>query len=157
MSIYLEVLALLTEKKKLFSDFESITETMLFLQVDDLALSIEKRENLLQEIQGIDTKLHELCLHNQEINEALHHEGNANQLSPDAAKIYDMALNIKAIVNRVLKNEEPIRTHLDEEKQRLFDAMENLNKSGESVAGQYHQSVMTGLGGSVAPTANKFI
>lgn len=150
-TLYTQILALLAQKKTLFSEFESVTETMYCMQAEDLAAAMDQRGLLLEQVAELDRQLAACAAGREDIRAALAHSCGREDLAPQLAEIYDAALAVKAVVNRLIKNKDSIYLHLESEKQRIRAKMEELNSGGASVAERYHQSVLT----SVSPQPKK--
>lgn len=151
----MQILQLLAEKQQLFSEIEKMTEDLCAQQVDELVQCMEKRGELLEQIKVIDCKIEKNC--GEELRPVLHHACARGDLSQDLVKYYDAALAIKAIANRIIKNEDGVRLHLESEKQRIAKKLEELNHSGFSVANQYHRSVETGVNQALWGGTDKMI
>ncbi len=157
MSIESELLILLNQKKEIFLTFEQISENMAFLTAEDLPESVEQREYLLEKIAAIDAEMQPLLAGNEKLQAVLNHNVAPDKLSAPLAKLYEASLGVKAIINRILKNSNFIREHMENEQERILMQMEDLNKSGAVVAERYHQSVSTGVASSFNRNKGKII
>lgn len=145
MTDYTAVSALLAQKKQLFLELESVTADMSLYQVNELAECMEKRSRLLQQVEQIDAELKLMCITDEELRQVLNNRCPREGLSPQLSALYDASLSIKAVVNRMMKNDDAIKEHLEYEKQRITQKIEELNQIGAVVAGKYYRSVQTGV------------
>ena len=157
MNHYFQASHLLTRKKNLFLQLEEVTGNMSLLQVEELLISTEQRGLLLEEINELDMELKAYYLQDPLLKSAITHSCNKSQLPPQLAELYDISLTVKAIANRILKNDENIKIHLNFEKERILSKIQQLNTSGDVVASKYHRSVQTGRSNPLGVSKNKFI
>lgn len=157
VTIHMQLLPLLARKKLLFLEVEEVTSDMCVLSIEDLVIHTDKRGRLLEEISKIDEEIKLLCDNDTALWDALNHICGRQDLPDELAELFDLSLSIKAVINRILKNEDNIRLHLISEKQRVVEKMENLNMSGTSVAERYHRSVQTGRNQPFGGGNNKII
>ncbi len=68
-----------------------------------------------------------------------------SSISNEQKELLEEALRIKAIANRVLKNEDSIRIRIENERDSMLKTIENLNHSSSTVAKSYMRSVETGI------------
>lgn len=145
MTDYTAVSALLAQKKQLFLELESVTADMSLYQVEELAECMEKRSRLLQQVEQADDELRLICSADEQLRQVLNNQCSREELSPTLAALYDASLSIKAVVNRMMKNDDAIKEHLEYEKQRITQKIEELNQSGAVVADKYYRSVQTAI------------
>ncbi len=138
------ILQKLEQKRKLFAEMESITSAMTLYKVEELAQSMQKRSKIINAIDEIDLQLRAQAEQNELLRRALNNSCDRSPLDGDMARVYDASLAVKAIVNRIIQNEQSVKKHLDFEKSRVLEGIEKLTQSGLSVADRYHKSVQTG-------------
>ena len=110
-TLYIQILALLAQKKTLFSEFENVTETMYCMQAEDLAAAMDQRGLLLEQVAELDRQLAACAAGREDIRAALAHSCGREGLAPQLAEIYDAALAVKAVVNRLIKNKDSVYLH----------------------------------------------
>ncbi len=145
MTDYQHILNLLQQKKDILLNLEKITEPMGLFSVDELSNCIEQRTSLLSQMGLIDKDVKRFCENDDLLRQTLNHTCIRGDLSEELTLLYDVSLNIKAIIMRLKNNDENIKQHLEFEKSRILDRIENLNKSGPVVAKQYNKSMQTAL------------
>ena len=157
MKNYSQTFHFLTRKKNLFLQIEEITGNMCLLQVEELLVSVAERQIRLDEITQLDITLKEYCQEDPLLKKVLNHDCTTNQLTPELCTLYDIALAIKACVNRIIQNDESIRLHLAFEKDRILSKIEQHNTSSTVVADRYHRSVQTANSNPYGVSQKKWI
>lgn len=152
-----QILSLLSRKKELFLELEEVTANMCILPLEELSLCTDKRGTLLDKIQTTDLEIKALCSQDRDIVAALNNTCEREGLSGELGALFDASISVKAVVNRIIKNEDSIRMHLTMEKQKIAEKMEELAHSGEAVAEKYHKSVLTGQNHPFAGANDKMI
>ncbi len=151
------VIALLSNKCGLMKELEQITEVMSVQQVDELAHSVEKRAEIIDNLKSIDLDLQAVCTNDIALLSAINHTNSRDALSEDLQEVYDLSFMIKSSAHRISNNDEHIREHMMYEKNRVMKNIESLNKSGTSYAGRYHKSVQTGVGNRFPTKKGKLV
>lgn len=151
------ILELLIEKKNLFVQFELATEPMLIGDVDECEQCMEIRTRCMEKIEAIDGEIGTLIVGQVPLRRALNHDCSREELPSELRSIYDASFEVKAVANRLLKNSDGILMHLEDEKQRITDKIEEISQSGSSVAGHYYDSVRMGGTRSSYPSMRKKI
>lgn len=142
MDKFNEAMQTLQQKKQVFMLLEQQSEQMLTIPANQLEKAVENRQKLLEQIQALDEGLRALCKDWRELAALLNHECLPSTSNQQA--IYQLDSEIKAIANRILRGEKAIQQHICAEQNRIREKIENINKSGYTVAKKYQQSVMTG-------------
>ena len=145
MNAYAEALARLEEKKKLLLEIEEVSLRMREADADELMELFTRRGDLLQKAQEVVAELKGLSKNDEKLDEALKNEGSPETLDDDLRQVYSASLGAKAVANRVLKGEEDVKTHVQEQRDMLLEKIQGLNNSGQSVAASYRRSVQTGV------------
>ena len=157
MKNYAQTFHFLTRKKNLFLQIEEITDNMCLLQVEELLVSVEARQIRLEEITQLDITLKEYCQEDPLLKSVLNHDCTTKGLSDELCTLYDIALSIKACVNRIMQNDENVRLHLAFEKDRILSNIEQLNTSSTVVADRYHRSIQTANSNPFGVSQKKWI
>lgn len=139
-----QLVALLGQKRDKLLEIERVTDWMYSLEVEELEVCMEQRSALFADIDALDRSMAGLCGDDRELAEALHQGRPKETFAPALQQVYDAALSVRAVGYRLLQNIEGVRLHLESEKQRIADKMEEINNSASSVADQYYRSVQTG-------------
>lgn len=145
MSGETQILRLLSEKRDLFLEMEEVTSAMCFQQVEQIAESMDRRSRLVGRIDMLDATIRDLCAGRELVQACIHHTCDRDGLPQELGEVYDASMAVKAVVNRILRNDDAVKSHLEFEKQRVLQKVEEMNRSGTSVANQYYQSVKTAM------------
>lgn len=136
---------LLKQKKELLLRFEAVTEQMYTLSPETLLDLVEERGRLLEKAGKLDEEIQEIGRYHPEVLPVLNNQRDLGGLEGLERQIYDASLAVKAVANRIRQNEDSLRQHIQLQKDAVLKRIENMNKSGYSVADKYYRSVQTGL------------
>lgn len=145
MSCETQILRLLSDKRDLFLEMEEVTSAMCLQQVEQIAESMDRRSRLIERIDLVDASLADLCAGRDWVRAAMQHTCDRDGLPQELGEVYDASMAVKAVVNRIVRNDDAVKAHLEFEKQRVLQKVEELNRSGTAVANQYYQSVKTAI------------
>ncbi len=157
MIYYDEILSCLSEKYACFLSLEELSIPMQYETVGVLEELMIKRGELFEKISQIDAKLHQLTQNDEYCRRVIALRVSRKDISLNLRNIYHMSLQCKLSVNRLLKNEDVIRLHLENEKQRVMEQVKELNQNGSNLAARYHFSVQTGKNRTVSTLKNRLI
>lgn len=135
-----KLLQLLEEKKDLFLEMEQVSEKMLSMNADELGEACSQRQKILDQVQEIDRVLKNICREDEDARRAMNHEVQPQDQEDDLKALYEMSFSVKAVVNRIVREEEARRNHIEQERDVIKHKIEELNQSGTSVAKQYLQT-----------------
>jgi hypothetical protein len=139
-----ELLELLYEKKRLFAEVESITNEMATAPLEQLEELLDTRGRLLEQAKAVTDKADGLPL-DEGVRSVLKGNCDMTKLEGDMALIYEAAMSVRAVVNRIVQNESTVTMRLESEKEALRSKIEAINASSNSVAETYERSLATGL------------
>ena len=145
MNGFEEIRALLEEKKNVLSEIERVSDEMKYAKAEELIELFAQRGELLESAKAFGEKIDALAIGNEPLTAALKNSCEPTSLSAGLGEIYDVSLRIKAIANRVLREEEGVKEHIQLERDSLLQKIEDLNSGSASVAGSYLRSVQTGV------------
>lgn len=155
MSQIQPILDLLAQKKKLFLQFEQASEAMCFCPVDEMDEHMCERLELQQKIQELDEQLAPLYQAVPGAQRAVSHADERELLSPELAELYDAALSVKGVVNRILLNEPTLLERVQLERGTLLQKLEETRQSSSSVAKGYYKTMSTGQRPYLEPKVTK--
>ena len=135
-----KLLQLLEEKKELFLEMEQVSEKMLLMDADELAQACSQRQKILDQVQEIDRVLKGMCQEDEEARLVMNHEVQPEAEDKALKALYEMSFAVKAVVNRIVREEEARRNHMEQQRDAIKYKIEELNQSGTSVARQYLQT-----------------
>lgn len=135
-----KLLQLLEEKKELFLEMEQVSEKMLLMDADELAQACSQRQKILDQVQEIDRVLKGMCQEDEEARLVMNHEVQPEAEDKALKALYEMSFAVKAVVNRIVREEEARRNHMEQQRDAIKYKIEELNQSGSSVARQYLQT-----------------
>lgn len=141
---------LVLKKLAIYQEIEQITDTMSIQNIDQLIDSVQKREKLIMRAEIIDDSLFEYTDKDINLKNALNIDCKLDDLNDELKFIYETSFKIKAIINRLLRNEGVIREYMEFQKDSLLQKIESLNQSTTSVASKYSMGLQT----AVPPTNN---
>lgn len=139
------IFSLLKEKKELLLQIERVTNIMKDAPAEELMDLFTERGELLERAQSLGTEIARYAEKNEEYKAALSSEASPNALSAEAKEIFEASLGVKAVANRVTREDEAVLDHIKSERNKLLDKIKELNSSGAAVAGSYRRSVQTGV------------
>ena len=135
-----KLLQLLEEKKELFLEMEQVSEKMLLMDADELTQACSQRQKILDQVQEIDRVLKGMCQEDEEARLVMNHEVQPEAEDKALKALYEMSFAVKAVVNRIVREEEARRNHMEQQIDAIKHKIEELNQSGSSVARQYLQT-----------------
>lgn len=135
-----KLLQLLEEKKELFLEMEQVSEKMLLMDADELTQACSQRQKILDQVQEIDRVLKGVCQEDEEARLVMNHEVQPEAEDKALKALYEMSFAVKAVVNRIVREEEARRNHMEQQRDAIKYKIEELNQSGSSVARQYLQT-----------------
>lgn len=138
-----KILSLLQEKQRIFLEIEKISEKMFSLEVDELIEAVGQRQELLDEVQNLDSEIRRCCDEQPDIRPLLNHTQLAN--TQEEKMFYDLSLEIKATANRIMQGEEEREKYMKLKKQEIKEKIEKLNSTGQVTAKRYHQVIAAGI------------
>lgn len=145
MDINVELKTLLHKKRELFLNVETITNEINEFPIDRITELLEKRGEALEHVILIDNQIQMLIVGNEELQSVLSCTCEISELKDELKELFEEVLRIKAIVNRIIKNEDTIRLKIESERDSLLNKIETINSSSNSIAESYKRSVNTGF------------
>ncbi len=140
-----ELKTLLREKEELFSKVERITNDIFEAPVDQINSLLETRGKTLEQVILIEGKIKSVAAEDEYLKSVLDCTCDISGLSGELKDLFEESLRIKAIVNRIIKNEDSIRLRIENEMNSLLERIETMNRSSKTVAESYKRSVETGI------------
>lgn len=145
MSVLTEILSLLREKKELLLEIEQVSNEMKNAPAEELMSLFTRRGELLERAKTLGERIDLLAEGDETLTAALKNSAEPGTLEGELFSVYDESLRIKAVANRILREEEGIKEHIQAEKDGLLEKLQGLNSSSSSVAGSYRRCVQTGM------------
>lgn len=145
MDINLELKNLLQKKQELFLNVEAITNDINEFPIDRITELLEKRGEALEQVVLIDNQIQTLVGDNENLKSVLSCTCEISELQGESKELFEQVLRIKAIVNRIIKNEDMVRLKIENERDSLLNKIETINSSSNSIAESYKRSVNTGF------------
>ena len=150
-----ELKKLLQEKEDLFFQIERITYEISEAPIDQINELLDTRGNLLEQVIRSDNKIKSLV--DENLKSVLDCSCDISGLSEEQKELFEKALSIKAVVNRIVKNEDIIRLRIENERDSLLKRIETMNNSSKTVAESYKRSVKTGLSQGLGANKKKTV
>jgi len=140
-----QMLDLLEQKRLFFLHYEREMEDLPLLPSEEMEACLERGANLIKRIEELDGRLGQLIQQEGPMaRSAVNHECDRSQLTPDLGRLYDASMSVKAVANRILRNDELIRQRIAFEREQALDKIKELNSRSDSVAGKYQKYTQTG-------------
>ncbi len=145
MDINIELKNLLRKKRDLFLEVEAITQDINVGPIDRFNELLEKRGEALEQVILTDNQIKAITDGNEVLQSVLNCTCEISELQGELKELFEEVLSVKAIVNRIIKNEDIVRLRLESERDSLLNRIETINSSSNSVAESYKRSVETGF------------
>jgi len=153
----LELKKLLQTKQELFLAVEAITNDISEAPIDQIVLLLDVRGDTLEQVISIDNQIKAIVGTDEKIRSVLNCTCEMSALQGDLKELFEAALRVKSVVNRIIKNEDTVRLRIEHERDSLLDKIENINSSSNVVAESYKRSVKTGFSQGSAGNKKKTI
>jgi hypothetical protein len=132
-----QILEMLCREKTLFAQAEQITESAQAAPAEELAALTARRGRLLGEACRLHQQEKQLCRDDAVMLAAWSNAAQPDCLSPEKQKIYDAALEAKAIANRIRENSDLLYRRLEQEKAAAKERFDELNSDGVRTIQKY--------------------
>jgi len=140
-----DMLSLLEQKKTYLLHYEREMETLPLLPTEELEACIQRGDVLIEKLKELDERLVRLARENgAAVMSTLNHECDRGLIDADMGKLYDAALEVKAVANRIVNNDGVIRERINHEKEKAMEGIKDINAQSARVAGRYRQTTTTG-------------
>lgn len=139
------LMQLLKDKEALMSEAEKLTFDISLASIDEIGPLLEKRGAVLESVIKKDSEIKVLIGGNEHMRAVINCSCDIPSLDDGEKELFEEAIRIKAIANRIIKNEETIRLKIENERDTLLKNIETLNHSSKVVAESYKRSVETGI------------
>lgn len=148
---------LLQQKVTLFKQVEIITNDILEAPIEDINMLLETRGNVLEQVVQIDDYIKLQVEGDTQLKSILNGSCDMSALSGEQKELFEEALRIRAVVNRIIKNEDSIRLRIENERDSLLEKIETMNSSSKTVAESYKRSVETAIPQDFGSSRNKTV
>ena len=152
-----ELKKLLQKKQALFLDVEKITNEMSESPIDKIDELLEKRGEALEQVIELEAQIKAILAEDESLSSVVSCTCDMAALKGEMKDLFEESLRVRAIVNRIIKNEDIVRLRIESERDSLLHKIETLNSSSISVAESYKRSVNTGLPQNFFTSKNKII
>ena len=152
-----QLMQLLYRKEELFSEVDKITDEIYEAPVDIINALLETRGNVLEQAGEVNSRISALAEGDEYLKSVLNCSCDVSGLSEEMKELFEQALRIRAIVNRILKNEDCVRRRIESERDSLLGKIENINHSSKTLAESYKRSVETAIPHSFGDGKSKSI
>ena len=157
MDNYFELKKLLYKKQELFIAAEIITNDINEAPIEQITNLLEKRGEVLEQVNLIDNQIKAIVADDEVLRGVLNCTCEMSTLQGELKELFEESLRAKAIVNRIIKNEDTIRLRIENERDSLLTKIETINSSSNSIAESYKRSVKTGFSQGFLNGRNKTI
>lgn len=135
----MKMLQTLEEKKELFAEMVQLSDQMLAMDAEELGQAYEQRQKLMDQAAELDKAIRAMCDEDPQARDALNHVSQPQD--EQLRRLYDVSRAIKAAATQMMEGEEYRRRHAQAERDKAKRKIEELNKSGSSVAMHYLDSM----------------
>jgi malic enzyme len=143
-----QILERMQREKQMLLQAEQITEEMQTAPGEELAALTARRGRFIEEASRLHEEERRLCAGDPLLLAAWSNAADPEKLSPGSRQIYDASLAVKAVANRIRRNSEPARRHLEQEQKILKDKLDELNSSPAKAIEKYVHVLRGGTPGS---------
>ena len=140
-----KLIKLLKAEREIFLEVEALTNQMMTSPTEELSDLLSERGSLLQKAVSIEDEINEEVIDSEDIRNVLRNRGDMSKLSDDSAAVYDASMSVKAVINRINRLEDDVRSRIENERNAILKKIESINSSSNSVAENYKRSVQTGF------------
>ncbi len=148
---------LLREKEILFNEVERITNDIFESPVDVINALLETRGSVLEQVNIVNQKISPLIEGDENLRSVLNCTCDISGLSGEMKELFEQSLRIRAVANRIIKNEDCVRQKIENERDSLLEKIETMNSSSKTVAESYKRSVETALPRGFGNSKNKTV
>ena len=140
-----KLVTLLVEKRDIFLKVEELSNMMLTSPIEEILDIQADRGQLLQQAVKVQDEINKEVSIDKSVKDILNNSCDMSNLSENMARLYEASMRVKAVINRINNLEVDLRTRLEGERSDILDKLESMNKSSNSVAGNYKRSVQMGV------------
>ena len=136
-----QMLDLLEQKRTYLLHYEKELEALPLLPAQELEACVLRGELIVEKLKELDGKLGGLLRQNgAAAMSAVNHDCDRGQLDPELGRLYDAALEVKAVANRIVQNNSVIKERIALEREKALEGIRDVSKRSASVAGRYRQT-----------------
>lgn len=146
-----QVLDILEEKRRLLLGFEEVTQRMLTCGTEQLEKEMGERQRLLEAVQKQERELEELCSgagpEGEALLEVARGQGEVSQLSGEMLRVYEKAMELRAVLSRFPESEVQAMMRLRLEQEKLLEKIKTANQRGAAKAARFYVTGAAQSGG----------
>lgn len=130
-----EMIGLLRDKKKLFEEFEAVTEQMMtdsFEEIERILDCVEQRERLKEQVDGLDQKLGQCAMQSSEgesLIRASRNLCNYSELRQEFQPVFSAGQEIFRIISRIQNAEPQISKNMETMREALREKIKENKKN----------------------------
>lgn len=136
-----EVLELITAKKRLFCDYEALTQKLLDCPIEEIEALVIGRGELIAKVEEIHQRLSILCQKNTKqypmLQAAIKNSCTYGELDAELQAVFARSQEVYGVINRV-QNIDPLATsRMQSLKQEMLDAIAAANTNKDANLQRY--------------------
>lgn len=135
-----ELCELLNQKKALFEEYEAETLRLTAGSVEGISERLDRRALLREKIDELTQRLGELCPSDELLKKAMRLDCARGELPEEARRVFDAALEVQAVLQRILQEDGLAVARVTEERDAAADRLRALNSGKEAAAARYLKS-----------------
>ena len=123
----ISIISILEEKLQIFKEFEVLTKNMLRCSDNDFTRIVERRQELIDQINALDEKMWKMIDEGSEEELAIKQQINRGQLSGQKIGLYDQSSSISSTIARIIKVEPEVLERMEGYKKSLSEDVKQVN------------------------------
>lgn len=137
-----ELCRILTQKREVFVRYENETAALLTCPIDDIEQHMKARQQLADEVDGLDVHIAQLTQKSKEqqkeLELAIKNLCARQELSPEVQNVFDASQQIFAVIHRIQRMETNVQERIQYEQKMLLEKIKQLNRSTTAKASKYY-------------------
>lgn len=144
MNLIQAICDLIAEKKRAFIEYENHTQSILSCELEEIEAHVQRRQELVEQVQEADRKLEELCRSNpidgSLMLQAIQNKCDRAELPPQQLCIFDAAQEVFSVINRILNIETQASDRIHREQDALLQKIRETNNGTPAQAAKYYRN-----------------
>lgn len=139
-----DVCLLLSQKRQLFEEYANVTRELTACDIDQIEEKIAARQEIAGRIDGTDAGIESACEGDPAFLNAARCRGDRPEEGEPLAAVFDLAREIRGIVERVGSVEEQVNERLRKERDQLAEKIKDSNRGMAANAARYFSGAQAG-------------
>lgn len=138
-----QLIGLLEEKNRLFTQYEEITDSIVKFNADKVEGLVKEREKISKLIKKVNVQIKFMCddsTDGQNMRDAMYNKINWSDCVGDYKDIFKIGQDIGACISRIKRKDLSIVESVGVEKDNILKQIKKLKNSGEAKSVKYYRS-----------------